>query len=257
MDKSQKMPLRHHDTKVHKADLRFTKFWAYVKTCGGMLNPFGVRGGAAAPAPIGFTVPIGSTYGYSCSTTSWLAGRSIGSAWEPIGFTYGYSRSTTSWLQVTRKKMPGFTLMEQIVVLALTTILVLIGFTAILNFQRLLMNVRENAGKDRSVYLFRNVLEDDFRSSETIGWDGGLNIVKEEGTVRYQFEKLCVIRETAEAVDTFRFAASDVVISGVNGNKTLVEAISFKLSDDIQFYKMSFLKKYPDYKIWEVSAYGN
>jgi len=156
-----------------------------------------------------------------------------------------------------RNKIPGFTLLEQIIVLALTTILVLIGFTAVLNFEHLLVRVRDNAGKDRSVYLFHNVLENDLRDAESVEWDGALNIGKTTGKVRYEFGNVCLVRETPEAVDTFRFVVSDVAITGVNGNNSLVEAISFNLSDQIQSYKMSFLKKYPDYKLWEVAEYGN
>jgi Tfp pilus assembly protein PilE len=160
--------------------------------------------------------------------------------------------------KVYKDKIPGFTLLEQIIVLALTTILVLIGFTAVLNFQQLIVRVRDNAAKDRSVYLLHGILENDFRNSETIGWDGtGLNIENSTGKVRYEFTNLCLIREASETIDTFRFAVSDMAISNVDGTKALVEAISFNLSDQIQSYKMSFLKKYPDYKLWEASEYGN
>jgi hypothetical protein len=156
------------------------------------------------------------------------------------------------------RELPGFTLHEQIIVLALTTILVLIGFTAVLNFQQLILKVRDNAGKDRSIYLLHDAIENDIRNSESIDWDHrSLNIEKTTGRVRYEFGNIFLIRETPEAIDTFRFVALDVTISGVNGNDNLVEAISFNLSDQIQSYKMSFLKKYPDYKIWEATEYGN
>ena len=156
-----------------------------------------------------------------------------------------------------RSTLPGFTLLEQIIVLALTTILVLIGFTAVLNFHQVIVKVRDNAAKDRSVYLLHNVLENDFRDSETIGWDGSLNIKKTTGTVRYEFGNVCMVRETTDAIDTFRFVASDFAISVVSGNDALVGGISFNLTDQIQSYKMSFLKKYPDYKLWEAIEYGN
>ena len=161
------------------------------------------------------------------------------------------------YLRLHRNKLPGFTLLEQIIVLALTTILVLIGFTAVLNFQKLLLRVRDNAAKDRSVYLFHQVLEGDLKVSDSAEWDGGLNIVKPTGTVRYEFENLFLIRQSKEAIDTFRFVTTDVAVTGVNGNNKLVEAISFNLTDQIQTYKMSFTKKYPDYKIWEDTEYGN
>ena len=156
-----------------------------------------------------------------------------------------------------RNKLPGFTLLEQIIVLALTTILVLIGFTAVLNFQKLLLRVKDNAAKDRSVYLFHQVLEGDLKASVAARWDGGLNIEKPTGAVRYEFENLFLIRQSKEAIDTFRFVATDMTVTGVNGNNKLVEAISFNITDQIQTYKMSFIKKYPDYKVWELSEYGN
>lgn len=161
------------------------------------------------------------------------------------------------YLQVYKNKLPGFTLLEQIIVLALITILVLIGFTAVLNFQKLLLKVRDNAAKDRSVYLFHQVLDSDLRAGGSAGWDGGLNIEKPTGTVRYEFENLYLIRQCKEAIDTFRFVATDVIVTGVYGNNKLVEEISFNLTDQIQTYKMSFTKKYPAYKVWENTEYGN
>jgi Tfp pilus assembly protein PilE len=160
-------------------------------------------------------------------------------------------------IKIDRFKLPGFTLLEQIIVLALTTILVLIGFTAVLNFQQLIVKVRDNAGKDRSVYLLHIALENDFRNSESIAWDGGLNIEKTNGNIRYEFGNSFLVRETQEVTDTFRFVTSDMTISGVNGNEALVEAIAFNISDQIQTYKMSFFKEYPDYKVWGASEYGN
>lgn len=153
--------------------------------------------------------------------------------------------------------LPGFTILEQIVVLALTAILVLIGFTAILNFQRLILKIRDNAGKDRSVYLLNAVLENDFRNSETVGWDESLNIEKASQLVKYKFGNQYLIRETTEAVDTFRFNTSDLKISGINGKYTLVEAFSFSISTGDQLYKLAFSKEYQDFKIWEVNKYGN
>lgn len=154
-------------------------------------------------------------------------------------------------------KLPGFTILEQIIVLALTTILVLIGFTAVLNFQQLIAKVRDNAQKDRSVYLLQLALENDFRDAESIGWDEGLSLEKTTGTVKYEFENLYLVRQTTEVTDTFHFATSEVTLSKVEGNEALVETIAFNLTDPIQTYKMSFFKEYPDYKIREEMADGN
>lgn len=154
-------------------------------------------------------------------------------------------------------QLPGFTLLEQIIVLALTTILVLIGFTAILNFQQLMAKVRENAQKDRSVYLLQTALENDFRDAVSIGWEDGLNLKKDTGTVRYEFENTYLVRQTTEHTDTFHFETSELSLSRVKGNENLVETIAFKLSDPTQSYKMTFFKEYPDYKIMEEMEDGN
>lgn len=160
-------------------------------------------------------------------------------------------------LKIKGFKLPGFTILEQIIVLALTTIIVLIGFTAVLNFKQLIANVRDNAQKDRSVYLLQLALENDFRDAESIGWDDGLSLEKTTGTVRYEFENSYVIRQTTEVTDTFHLAASEVTLSKVEGNEALVETIAFNLTDQIQTYKMSFFKEYPDYKIREEMEDGN
>ena len=156
-----------------------------------------------------------------------------------------------------RVKLSGFTLLEQIIVLALTTILVLIGFTSILNFQNLIAKIKEVSAKDRSIYLLHDALENDFRKSELIKWDGVLIIENAEGGIRYQFESTCLIRQTKIELDTFRFIANDIRVKAINENLKMVESISFNLSDNKQSYKMSLIKKYPEYKIWEYTHYGN
>jgi type II secretory pathway pseudopilin PulG len=160
-------------------------------------------------------------------------------------------------LKLIENQLPGFTLLEQIIVLALTTILVLIGFTAILNFQQLMAKVRANAQKDRSVYLLQLSLENDFRDAVTIGWEDGLNLEKDTVTIRYEFENTYLIRQTIGKTDTFHFVINDVSVSKVKDKEDLVETIAFKLSDPIQSYKMTFFKEYPDYKIWEEKEDGN
>jgi|GEM_PF-1862106 len=155
------------------------------------------------------------------------------------------------------RNLKGFTLMEQLVVMALTAILVLMGFTAILNFHRLVAKVRDNAIKDRNVYFFRDVMESDFRDSEKIGWDGELYMKKKETSIRYQFNDSFIIREAQESRDTFRFSPGDIQRQGANGNDSLLESISFNLRDELQSYRMTFFKQYPDYKIWEAQEYGN
>jgi type II secretory pathway pseudopilin PulG len=160
-------------------------------------------------------------------------------------------------LKLIKNQLSGFTLLEQIIVLALTTILVLIGFTAILNFQQLMAKVRANAQKDRNVYLLQLALENDFRDAVTIGWEDGLNLEKDSGTVRYEFENTYLIRQATEKTDTFHFVTSDVSVSKVKDNEALVETIAFKVIDPIQSYKMTFFKEYPDYKIREEKEDGN
>jgi hypothetical protein len=54
--------------------------------CSEMWNPFGVQGERV----VALFQSIGFTYGYSGSTTSWLAGKERASILS-IGSTYGYS----------------------------------------------------------------------------------------------------------------------------------------------------------------------
>lgn len=163
----------------------------------------------------------------------------------------------TNRLLSVKGKIPGFTLIEQILVLALTTILVLIAFTAVMNFQQLITKVRNNAQSDRNIYLFNNVLQNDFREAENIQWDGELTIKKPAEGIKYQFEKECILRETEASTDTFRFAANDLMVSAAEENNFLVEELSFNLVSDAESYRMNFIKKYPEYIKWENKKYGN
>lgn len=156
-----------------------------------------------------------------------------------------------------RKNLEGFTLMEQILVLALTTILVLIGFTAVLNINRLMGKVRENAAIDRSIYLLNQVIDNDIRNAETLNWDGALRCKKNIGPVSYAFEDSCLLRISEEATDSFQFVTSGLEIKTYKDNPHLVEQITFILSSPNQEFRMSFFKPYPEFKIMEEINHGN
>jgi prepilin-type N-terminal cleavage/methylation domain-containing protein len=156
-----------------------------------------------------------------------------------------------------RNSLQGFTLIEQIIVLALTAFVALISFTVILNFQQLLGKIQANSQIDRSLYHLHFALDNDFRNSTRVAWDGGLNVSKLSQAVRYDFEKQYIIRETKESIDTFRFAASDLKYAGVSGNDSIIEAFSFRISIGDQHYNLEFIKAYPENIIWELNNYGN
>lgn len=155
------------------------------------------------------------------------------------------------------RRVPGFTLVEQILIMALTTILILIGFTAVMNFQQLITKVRNNAQSDRDIYLFTNVLQNDFTRSENILWDGELKIKKPEEVIKYQFGKEYILRETEALTDTFKFYANDLSVVESEVNSGLVEELSFNLVSNAESYRKNFIKKYPEYIKWEYKEYGN
>lgn len=154
-------------------------------------------------------------------------------------------------MDILTKSIKGFTLMEQILVLALTTILVLIGFTAVLNMNRMMDKVRKNASGDRNLYLLQQAMDQDVRNAESVSWDGILQCEKTNELISYAFEDSLLLRISEATTDTFSFVTSDLEITAVKDNPHLVEYITFNLSAQHQAYKMSFFKEYPDFKIME------
>jgi prepilin-type N-terminal cleavage/methylation domain-containing protein len=156
-----------------------------------------------------------------------------------------------------KKKIQGFTLIEQIIVLALSGLVALISFAAFMNFQRLIVKVQASSAIDRSIYHLHSVLENDFRNSSKITWDGQLHISKISQTVRYDFGDQYLIRESSESIDTFRFDVKDLSYTGLGGKDLFIESLSFEIIGNDQHYKMEFIKEYPEYIKWGLNNYGH
>lgn len=154
-------------------------------------------------------------------------------------------------------RLNGFTLMEQIVVLALTSLLTLIGYTAIMNFQQLTRKIRNNAEQDRTIYLLSTTLENDFKNSESVNWNEGLEFHGLSEPVGYTFEKQSVLRKSSASVDTFRLVISDIAWTKLSAQSDLINAFSFVINSESEAYRFSFFKEYPEYKLWEINEYGN
>jgi prepilin-type N-terminal cleavage/methylation domain-containing protein len=153
-----------------------------------------------------------------------------------------------------RSKVQGFTLLEQIVVLALTSFVALIGFTALMNFQRLILRIQKNASADREVYQLNTALNNDFRNSLKVSWDGSLSISKPSQEIKYEFSGKYIIRETKEVLDSFRLSAIDINVSGLNRDESLVKSFSFIVKNGDQKYLLKFIKEYTENELWELNC---
>jgi prepilin-type N-terminal cleavage/methylation domain-containing protein len=157
-------------------------------------------------------------------------------------------------LKLCRDKVQGFTLLEQIVVLALTSFVALIGFIALMNFQRLILLIQRNASEDREVYQLNTALNNDFRNSLKIIWDGSLTICKPSQEIRYEFNGNYIIRETKEVLDSFRLYAIDINVTGLKTDESIVKYFSFTVKNGDQRFQLKFLKEYTESELWELNC---
>ena len=155
------------------------------------------------------------------------------------------------------KKLKGFTLMEQLIAIALTSLLLLIGFTAVMNFNRLFRQIRLNAGEDRNVLLLETQLTNDWRMSNEVWWDDQLTLKKAFSTVTYQFGPEYIVRSYDMQSDTFRLGSRELNIGEVTGTKGLVRTLSFQMPTTNEQYTIQLTKDYPQFKQWEARGYGD
>ncbi|WP_169737685.1 pilus assembly FimT family protein [Prolixibacter bellariivorans] len=155
------------------------------------------------------------------------------------------------------KKLKGFTLMEQLIAIALTSLLLLIGFTAVMNFNRLFRQIRLNAGEDRSVLLLETQLANDWQACNEARWDEQLTLKKAFSTITYQFEPEYIVRSYDMQSDTFRLSSRELNINEVSGTKGLVRTLSFQVPTTNEQYTIQLTKEYPQFKQWEARGYGD
>jgi len=155
------------------------------------------------------------------------------------------------------RRLKGFTLMEQIIAIALTSLLLLIGFTAVMNFNRLFRQIRLNANKDRSVLFLETQLTNDWHASNEIRWDDQLTLKKAFSTITYQFEPEYIVRSYDMQSDTFRLSSRELNIKEVTGTKGLVRTLSFQVPTTNEQYTIQLTKEYPQFKQWEARGYGD
>jgi len=147
--------------------------------------------------------------------------------------------------------------MEQIIAIALTSLLLLIGFTAVMNFNRLFRQIRLNASEDRNVLLLETQLTNDWHASNEAWWDDQLTLKKAFSTIIYQFEPKYIVRRYGAHVDTFRLSSRELNIGEVTGTKGLVHNLSFQIPTTNEQYTIQLTKEYPQFKQWEARGYGD
>ncbi|GET22015.1 hypothetical protein JCM18694_22610 [Prolixibacter denitrificans] len=147
--------------------------------------------------------------------------------------------------------------MEQLIAIALTSLLLLIGFTAVMNFNRLFRGIRLNASEDRSVLLLETQLTNDWHTSNEIRWDDQLTLKKAFSTITYQFEPKYIVRSYDAHVDTFRLSNRELNIKEVTGIRGLVRTLSFQIPTTNEHYTIQLTKDYPQFKQWEARGYGD
>ncbi len=128
------------------------------------------------------------------------------------------------------KKVPGFTLTEMLIVLAISTIVVGLAFTIITLFSKNVRLIQNNYQSTTNTHLFNQQLALDFNRYPTINY----NNLEEElvfksplDSVRYKFLEECVLRDLDTLIKTtyqkqFFFSGEKVSLGKIDAIKLIV-----------------------------------
>jgi prepilin-type N-terminal cleavage/methylation domain-containing protein len=113
-----------------------------------------------------------------------------------------------------KRKLPSFTLMELMVVMVIISIVISSGALLYLQFNRYLEINLQQTGSENAIMLFTRAFKQDISIPGIIN-TGNYEIIitkKTGGQIAYSFEDNFIIRNTGEAIDTFKLGTSNLEI---------------------------------------------
>lgn len=105
-------------------------------------------------------------------------------------------------IKIGQKPLPGFTLMEVLIGMALTAIVVLLGMSVIVHFSKLIKDIQTHSDKQQSVMHLYQLLRQDMEKANVVSWDNELVCGDASNSIRYIFLADVVVRSQLERNDT-------------------------------------------------------
>lgn len=144
-------------------------------------------------------------------------------------------------------KLPGYTIIELIIIMVLTGILSALTFSALTLFSQNFFFFQKITRRSYELTLFHKLMLKDIDGAqkvETVG-PASLRCVYVDTEIQYDFETDQVLRRSAALVDTFHFAVHDYKYELLSASDKVVQSVTFELHISEQVLPYIFKKEYP------------
>lgn len=140
----------------------------------------------------------------------------------------------------------GFTILEAIIAMMLTSMLAVLVISGIGFYQKMFGVVVESGEKQREIDLFYQSFKTDLSKSRVVNYEGEIIMNFDDGTsVFYQFHENMIVKSSVVTVDTFFISSSLGEIRMLNNSEELTEFVEIQCLNGNLVFPLSFLKTYP------------
>lgn len=152
------------------------------------------------------------------------------------------------------RKLKAFTILELIVALAISSVLISIGYYSVLVVFKMFKGNVSQSQEITAYYLFKKTLDNDFRRCDFAGEGSDspgllLRSVKDSNRIAYEFRKNYIIRQMNNAVDTFHIQTSEFETGFYSNNIKLIKHISLIHQLDGKPVRSIYTKRYSAFQV--------
>jgi prepilin-type N-terminal cleavage/methylation domain-containing protein len=142
-------------------------------------------------------------------------------------------------------RLRGFTLLEAIIVMLISSLLVLFALAGIRYYSVLFVNIQDRSEVQTDIRMLQNALNDDVRQNEKIEYDEDLIFISYTENVRYQFDDNRIVRIQELISDTFKLKYQEPAIKFSKRVPGLVEEVTIRCVNEDEMFPVNVTKQYP------------
>lgn len=143
------------------------------------------------------------------------------------------------------KKLSGFTLIELVVVMGLTSIVVGIIYSIFSIISTQFQNNQSSSTQYNELSLFRMMMNEEFRTSDSIHFQNHILVLHQaDSTIQYTMDEQSIIREINGRIDSLAVNVYDVQMIAHPKKTTLIQQAEFHIQTDTDSLRLIFYKNY-------------
>ena len=143
------------------------------------------------------------------------------------------------------KPVSGFTLLEAIIALTLTSLLTLLVFAGIRFYHNLFVKIQRTGEVQTAINQLQTVLRNDTEKSKELFFDEFLYCSNEDGTINYMFLENAIVRNSDISSDTFRINYRQPEFVYSERLENMITGITIPCYNEELVFMVSVIKKYP------------